>query len=162
MRRRRRREGSKSTVQRCIYLEQGTREVHQRRVTHFASCHLHKQTYITDRQPASYVFPFMFPHARSHKPVSLLSRAAQSFNVAGRAQTNEKRPLTQCMFVCLSALYEHMTHISPAQAIEESSDWGNLTFCSLASTGCIIGTRVIDAVGRSRLGARKKSTRRAQ
>lgn len=46
-------------------------------------CHLHKQTYITGRQAASYVFPFMFPHARSHKPVSLVSRAVQSFNVAG-------------------------------------------------------------------------------
>lgn len=46
-------------------------------------CHLHKQTYITGRQAASYVFPFMFPHARSHKPVSLVSRAAQSFTVAG-------------------------------------------------------------------------------
>lgn len=48
-------------------------------------CHLHKQTYITGRQAASYVFPFMFPHARSHKPVSLVSRAAQSFTVAGSA-----------------------------------------------------------------------------
>lgn len=50
-------------------------------------CHLHKQTYITGRQAgrqaASYVFPFMFPHARSHKPVSLVSRAVQSFTVAG-------------------------------------------------------------------------------
>lgn len=48
-------------------------------------CHLHKQMYITGRQAASYVFPFMFPHARSHKPVSLVSRAAQSFTVAGSA-----------------------------------------------------------------------------
>lgn len=35
------------------------------------------------KHAASYVFPFMFPHERSHKPVSLVSRAAQSFTVAG-------------------------------------------------------------------------------
>lgn len=45
-------------------------------------CHLHKQTYIKSRQATSYVFSFMFPHACSHKPVSLVSCAAQSFNVA--------------------------------------------------------------------------------
>lgn len=56
-------------------------------------CHLHKQTYITGRQAASYVFPFMFPHARSHKPVSPVSRAAQSFNVAGSIAALTERPI---------------------------------------------------------------------
>lgn len=69
-----------------------------------SSCHLHKQTYITGRQAASYVFPFMFPHARSHKPVSLVSRAVQSFTVASS---------TPALTTVLLPAVERATPLSP-------------------------------------------------
>ena len=85
----------------------GARGGARKRCHSLGPCHLHKQTYITGRLHSSgspalvYIrAPFYVPtraraRALSHKPVSLLSRAAQSFTVSpatrARAQSTPER-----------------------------------------------------------------------